>query len=125
MTEYQHDYGTICHAAAALAVASCHMVNADKTQGGLTGFQSGAIMWNFIQHWMEMGDQPLKLLRYGNMLYPQYKEDYTSIDPKVFEWLQKEAARLLEDKTPASEKVTKHWQSIVKGKVPFGFKIKE
>ena len=43
---HRQDYGTICHAmaAAAIAGASCmdHMPNAD---GGITGFQAGAVMW--------------------------------------------------------------------------------
>ena len=49
--QYGHDYGTICHAMAAGALATMRAM--DKTpQGGITGFQAGAIMWEFIKRWM-------------------------------------------------------------------------
>ena len=36
------DYGTVCHAIALSAVAR-------TAQGGITGFQAGAVMWEFIK----------------------------------------------------------------------------
>jgi len=36
--DYQHDYGTICHAVAAGALSAAHAVNHSPT-GGITGFQ--------------------------------------------------------------------------------------
>ena len=40
--DYDHDYGTICHAIAAAAVAAAWSVERTP-QGGITGFQAGAI----------------------------------------------------------------------------------
>ena len=48
--KYQHDYGTICHAIVAAAIASARAIN-NSPQGGITGFQASAIVWEFIRAW--------------------------------------------------------------------------
>jgi len=48
--DYEHDYGTIVHATTEAAIAACHAVDASP-QGGITGFQAGCIMWQFISEW--------------------------------------------------------------------------
>lgn len=50
MEGYNHDYGTVCHALAAGAVATAWAMNAHDN-GGITGFQAGAVMWEFIKGW--------------------------------------------------------------------------
>lgn len=120
MNDYNHDYGTICHALAAGAIATCWAMN---KKAGITGFQAGAIMWQFIKEWMRY-DSPLKLINYENMLYPQYESYYRQeISKDTFDWLQKEAKKALEENPDATERVKKHWESIVNGKVPFGYKL--
>ena len=47
--DYNHDYGTICHAVAAAGVAACWTVDRDPRQGGITGFQASMITWLLIQ----------------------------------------------------------------------------
>jgi hypothetical protein len=124
--DYQHDYGTICHACAAAAVAACCAVDHSK-QGGITGFQAGAIMWEFIRAW-DGRESPLRLVDYGHMLYPQHASDFRplSIPPKVWEWLQAEATKhLANDGERAHPDVVAHWQSIVAGIPPFGAVVKE
>ena len=44
------DYGTVCHAIALSAVATAWAAN-KTAQGGITGFQAGAVMWEFIKNW--------------------------------------------------------------------------
>lgn len=126
-TEYGHDYGTICHAIAASAIAAATAVNATPA-GGITGFQAGAVFWEFYRHWHAMNpDAPARLLRYENMLYPQYEHAFEKIiSAETWKWLQEEAQKNLEkEKEYVSNKVRTHWQSIVNGQVPFGYIVKE
>lgn len=122
-TEYQHDYGTICHAVASAAVAAAWAVE-HSDQGGITGFQAGAIMWEFIRGWDDSyKDVPLCLHNMRDMLYPQNEERYTTIPLSTWEWLQKEATSNLEKNKDAHSDVIAHWESIIKGTVPFRYKV--
>ena len=126
--DYQYDYGTICDALAMAAVGAAWAM--DKSpQGGTTGFQSGFVMWRFIQHWTGR-EGPLRLVNYENMLYPQYDHEFErTIPPATFKWLQEQAQAKLDKAALAAKgdspapRVVQHWQSIVKGKVPFGYKL--
>lgn len=128
--DYVHDYGTICHAIAAAAVAAAWAVERSPV-GGITGFQAGAIMWEFLTHWQtEYRDKPLRLLDYGNLLYPQYRDRFTGISPATWTWVQQQAAEELaaeEMRQPhqAANSVVDHWRSIVAGNVPFGLRVVE
>ena len=60
------------------------------------------------------------------MLYPQYEYKYEkTIDKITWENLQKAAKKNLEESPDAHPDVIKHWQSIVDGNIPFGYKIKK
>lgn len=122
--DYSHDYGTICHAVAAAAQASAWLMDAGP-QGGITGFQAGAVMWTFIQNWMSMKG-PLKLVKYENMLYPQYDAHFEkTIGSGTWKWLQEEASKRLAEKSPMGPFVKEHMESIVAGKVPFGYEVSD
>jgi hypothetical protein len=125
LTKYEHDYGTICHATAAAAIAAAWSVARDKEQGGITGFQAGAVMWEMIRGWGTFGDGPKKMMLYKNMLFPQYEYAFEkTIDKDTWEYLQKEARVLLSEKNElCSKSVLLHWQSIADGVVPFGYKV--
>jgi hypothetical protein len=119
---YSHDYGTICHAIAASGLAAMYAMN-ESPQGGITGFQGSCVMWEFIRRWGAY-KSPLRLVDYGNMLYPQYEDKFQKTIPEsAWEYLQKEAANNLEKKTDASQDVINHWKSILEGVVPFGYVI--
>ncbi len=127
---YHHGYGTVCHAIAACALAAAWAANRmEGARGGITGFQSGAVMWEWIQHWQSWEGEPLKLVRYEDMLYPQYAHKFVNvISSETWKWLrERAAARLAEN--PRSElvhpDVRRHWESIVAGVVPFGYTVKE
>ena len=133
MNEYEHDYGTICHAIAACALAAAWATNRHK-QGGITGFQAGFVMWDFIKEWKYIENKTgLKIVDYDNMLYPQYENKFDKvISKKTFEGIQKEAINRLVEyyNTPENERyihpdVAKHWRSIAAGNAPFGYKIRE
>lgn len=125
-TEYRHDYGTICHAMSAIAVASAWAV--DKTeQGGITGFQAGAVMWQFIHNWyMDDNKTGLRLIDYDHLLFPQYGDSFNKeIDTHTWEKVQEQAKlKLKKDSGNASQNVIDHWKSITDGVIPFGFSVK-
>ena len=126
MNDYTHDYNSVCHAIAASAIAAT--CAADSTpQGGITGFQASAIMWDYIKHWMYRNNTcGLKLIDYDKMLYPQYDYRFEkTISEGVWHSLQEEAKKKLEEETYANIVVRAHWKSIVDGKVPFGYKVEE
>jgi len=122
---YSHDYGTICHAIAASAVAAAWAGNASK-QGGITGFQAGCIMWEFIKGWMsEYKGKPLRLIDFSMMLYPQYEERFAkTMTKETWDFLQKEAQRMIDEREFAADSVVSHWKSIAAGNIPFGYEVK-
>lgn len=73
----------------------------------------------------------LKITDYDDMLYPQYENKFEKTIPRdIFESLQKAAKEKLEKDVRPSYPTThplvvEHWQSIVDGKVPFGYTIEE
>lgn len=127
MCDYKHDYGTVCHAVAACALAG--MFAADNTeQGGITGFQAGFVMWDMVKQMCYTGNKcGLKITNYDDLLYPQYEEKFDKkISKEVWKSLQKEAESQLKDrKNAAHPDVKQHWQSIVDGHVPFGFEVED
>lgn len=121
--ETQHDYGTVCHAVAALALAGAWY---GCQKEGITGFQAGFVMWDFIREWEFSSNKTgLRLTDFDDMLYPQNESKFEkTISKSTWKALQEEAAKMLKENF-AVPAVKTHWQSIVDGKVPFGYKIKE
>ena len=125
MTKYNHDYGTIIEAMTAGAIATIHVMNEDKFQGGITGFQARCIMWEFIKRFNCL-DGPMRLLQFEKMLYPQYEYVFEKfISKDTWEWLQKEAKERIFCNNGAHSDVIAHWQYIADGNIPFGYIVKE
>ena len=129
LNEYDHDYGTVCHAISALALAGAWL---GAHAEGITGFQAGFVMWDFIKQWNFRNNEcGLKLLDYDKLLYPQYADRFEkTIEPDRWERIKKVAAKhLAEDEKNESyhahPDVIAHWKSIAEGNLPFGFTIKE
>lgn len=122
--DYGHDYGTICHAIAAGALAAARAINGSP-QGGITGFQAGAIMWQFISEWMGKQGQPMRLVDYGDLLYPQYLDKFKTISADTWEWMQAQAKERLTEVEGAHPEVRSHWQAIADGNVPAGFAVSD
>lgn len=118
-------YGQICVAIGAIAVAAARA--ADRSpNGGITGFQAGAIFWEFSRGWGVFGDGPKRMVTYADMCYPQYADKFAlTITPDVWTHLQTLAAKNLTDSPNANPEVIAHWKSIVAGVVPFGHTVKE
>ena len=123
--EYLHDYGTICHAIAAVAIAAAWVMERTD-QGGITGFQAGAISWEFMRHWLHL-EGPASLVEYKNMLYPQYQNRFEKvISEDTADWLMAEAKKLVATEGMRADKaIVAHWVEIASGKLPWGYTIKE
>jgi hypothetical protein len=128
LLDYGHDYGTICHAITAGAIATAWAMN-KAPQGGITGFQAGCVMWGLIRHWTYSNNKTgLKIIDYDNMLYPQYHDKFQKTIPqsvwgKIQEQAQAEIDRVKIHGDTAHPEVLEHWESIVSGRVPFGYAI--
>ena len=127
MNDYEHDYGTICHAISACALAAAWA--ADKSEsGGITVFQASFVMWDFVRQWLKPSNETgMKLIDYDDMLYPQYGYKFAkTIREDTWKELQKVAQKRLEEKDEhVHPNVIAHWESIVKGVVPYGFTVTE
>lgn len=116
-----YDYGVAPRSVAQAALATAWYMS---KQFGLTGFQAGFVMWDFIGDWNCLEDPcGLRLVNYDNMLYPQREDMFEkTISKTTWDKLQKKAKQNLEERK-ACDAVTTHWQSIVNGKVPFGYSV--
>ena len=125
--DYEHDYGTVCHAMAAIGLAAMWAFNnSEGARGGITGFQAGCVMWDVIRH-MNYEDNKcgLRLLDMDNLLYPQYEHKFTAISKDTWDAVKKEAQKRLLERGATHPDVVAHWESIVNGKVPFALRIED
>lgn len=106
LEDYRHDYGTICHALSAGSLTAIHAMNrAPGARGGITGFQAGCVMWEFIRNFKYKNNKcGLKLLDMDNLLYPQYADKFHAISRNAWEAVRKEAAERIKQSEAAHEK---------------------
>lgn len=121
---YNIGYGEAPRAMAQAALATAWYF---AREFGITGFQAGFVMWDFVKDWTYSGNEcGLRIVDYDNMLYPQYDHKFDKVISKdVFENLQKVAKRRLEESNSAHPAVRTHWESIVAGNVPFGYRMED
>ena len=130
MNDYHH--GTVCNALGACAAAAAWAANREP-EGGITSFQAGFAMWEFIRQWMFSNNEcGLRLIDYDDMLYPQYEYKFVgrTISSNTWAALQNTAKKKLEEDEKneayrAHPLVIAHWKSIADGKVPFGYTVKD
>lgn len=120
---YNTGYGTAPRAIAQAALATAWYLSSEF---GITGFQAGFVMWDFIRDWQYSHNEcGMKIVDYDNMLYPQYDYHFEkTISKDTWAALQKAAEKNLKDREYAHPDVIKHWESIVNGKVPFGYVVR-
>ena len=126
LSELGHDYGTICHALGAAAVAAASAMN-HAPCGGITGFQAWFVMWGFVRGWLKNHNKcGMMLVDYDDMLYPQYDYKFDkTITSGTWTEIQAQAQANLDENNGAHPDVIAHWESIVRGKVPFGYKVRD
>lgn len=117
-------YGTIVYAISGCMKAVARYIDRSEA-GGITGFQASFIGWEMVKDFMVSNNKTgMKLINYDELLYPQYRYKFKKeISETLWKMLQQEAKKLLKTAPDAHPRVIKHWQSIVDGKVPFGFKV--
>lgn len=132
MNGYHHDYGTVCHAMAACAIATAWACNREEgAGGGITGFQAGAVGWQFLKGWgsPEVGETGSRLLNYDQIMYPQYDYTFQPTIPKVtWELLQEKAKKKIEglgQDRDINRAVLDRWRSIAAGVVPPGLSVSD
>lgn len=125
--DYEHDYGTVCHAMAAIGLAAMWAFNnSEGARGGITGFQAGCVMWQVIRHMnYENNKCGLRLLDMDDLLYPQYEHKFVAISEDTWDAVRKEAKKRLSERGTVHPDVVAHWKSIVNGKIPFGLRIED
>ena len=120
MNGYIHDYGTACHAVSACAIAAAWAA-ADKE--GITGFQAGFVMWDFIRNWTKTHNEcGLKLIDYDEIYEYKFNRPIRSNN---WEHIQAKAKENLERTPDAHPFVIRHWRRIVDGSVPFGYSVSD
>lgn len=132
MNDYEHDYGTVVHAISACAIAATWAANKeDGARGGITGFQAGFVMWDFVRQFMYNSNKcGLNIIDYDKMLYPQYEDKFQkTINKSTWEALQEQAKENINDvknhgRTVHPE-IVLHWKMIADGHVPFGYTVNE
>lgn len=122
----EHDYGSICVAIGLVAATAAWACNKHQ-QGGITGFQAGAIAWEILRHWGALypGECGGRMTDYDNLLYPQMEHRFTKISADTWKLVQEKAAEKLATAEYAHQAVRDHWLSIVEGTVPFGLQTEE
>ncbi len=128
LSKHQHDYSSICYAIAAAANAAAHALDRGPS-GGITGFQAGGVMWEFMSLWNGIKG-PAKLVRFENAIYPQYAEEFAgmTIEYETFEHIRKlarEHSEEIEKNGGAVTSVYYHMKSIAEGNAPFGMRVKD
>lgn len=122
---YGEGYGVQPRAMAQACLAVAYYLSG---KFGITGFQAGGVMWEFILGWNRKNNKTgLKLVDYDNMLYPQYEHEFEktiSLDTwRAIQNAAEEELKNVENHYYVHPSVIAHWMSIVEGKVPFGYKI--
>lgn len=107
--DYEHDYGTVCHAMAAIGLAAMRAFDrSEGASGGITGFQAGCVMREVIRHMnYESNKCGLRLLDMDNLLYPQFEYKFRSIDSDTWKAVQREAGNRISESKAAHEKYLK------------------
>ena len=126
MIAFEHSYNTAVYAAAALMIGVLRVFDRSP-QGGLSGFQAGAVFWELAPHLLSVGKCGLKLVDWELLLYPQYAKHFEkTINNKAWGAVKKRAKEILKtSRSSMHEDVRKHMESIVEGELPFGFTVEK
>lgn len=94
LVDMKHDYGTSAYAMSLAGVAAFNFI-AHKL--GTTGFQASCADLDMIRR-TRCIDGPFKIVDFGDMLYPQYRDkfQYQTISKDVWKWLQEAAKEKME-----------------------------
>ena len=123
MNDYQHDYGTCCHAIVAMAVAAIEKMSREF---GITGFQHSCVMWGIIRReFRDHNKLGLRLLDYDNLLFPQYQNEFRQCDisAEQAEKIRKQAQANLDERGIVAPEVKAWWTLLATGWLPDYVKV--
>lgn len=130
LEKYEHGVDTLPHVVAVAAVAAATVV-ANSPQGQAVGMDKSVMAhnlatWKFIGEFGGFDEGPMRLLQYGQMLYPQTEKKFEkTIDKATMGWLEEKAKEALESGREIAPKVRMHLECISVGIPPFGYAIEE
>lgn len=109
----QHDYGTCCYAVSMAAVATFNWMS---DQLGITGFQASCADLDIIRRTRHIKGG-FRILKYEDLLYPQYCDDeyfptWRDLIKENKEWLREEAKKKLSESSTAHPNVIHHWEYL-------------
>jgi hypothetical protein len=122
---FSHTEATLPLAAFAIVLAALKMISSSE-QGFMTLKQRKEVMWRLVYHTLGIENEPIKIVRYADLLLPSSAEAAVSIEPYIWDWLQGCANMTLKDLEQADKMepaIKTHLQSIVDGKVPFNLPV--
>lgn len=122
--DYQHDYGTCCHAIIAMAVAAIEKMSREF---GITGFQHSCVMWGIIRReFRDHNKLGLRLLDYDNLLYPQFQDEFRQIEisEEQAEKIRKQAQANIDEGGMVAPAVEEWWKKLASGWLPDYVKVK-
>lgn len=92
-----------------------------SSEFGITGFQAGCVMWDFICGWSYTNNEVgLQIIDYDNLLYPQYdyKFENFTISNRQKDKLIEVAQSRLDTETMAAPAVINRWKELAAGVMP-------
>lgn len=111
LVEQEHDYGTCVYAMSMSALATFYYVSHVL---GVTGFQASCADMDFLRRSRRM--ERFQILDLGNLLFPQYRDKFKSIDEMIAEnigWLADEARKkIAETNGECHPEVLAYWQML-------------
>ncbi len=123
-----HDCGTIVWACLAAMGKAFNIINNHPVDGGITGFQAGALQWMVLRHIFHKNSSTgYQLADYDWLLNPDNEEHFTTVPANIWKLVVEEAKKRLELHETGEElapvSLREHWANIVAGMVPFGLKV--
>lgn len=120
MTDYDEKFVSISQAMLATGYYLASLSGTDE-------YQDYQIMWEIVRDITFYNNIcGLQILNFDDMLNPKAGVMFEKTIPsEVFELLQKTAQNLLDNTSEPDPDDVEHWKSIVDGKVPFGYTVKE
>lgn len=124
LSGFNHDLGSMCHAAAAAAYASIKAFDSSEQSiknGGFTDFQRNMIMWLVVQQITGVTEEPMRIMRFSELLKPGGWHSFNILSRTTMAWLFENANEMLKHTDGLTKEEIKHLRSIADGKVPKGF----
>lgn len=127
---HTNDYGGVGVAIGLIAAASAWAMNRHPgARGGITGFQGGAVLWEFVRHWDSgrIGEAGARIQSFDNLMFPQYADSFQTLPRSAVDAVQRMARERLEtaDRSQVHPEVIAHWETLAAGQSPYGMRVSE